>query len=129
MQLNPTEAHSIILASAFLLALFLEGCGSQVPKPVAEMTSAEIAISQAEYTGAKDYAPVDLDRANTKLSEGFKEFNEANYRKAMRLFQEALVDAHLAEAKATAAKAINATQAMEESVLVLEERLKINQTR
>ena len=125
-----TTKISILASVAISIVLFMAGgCSSTVPKPVGELASADTALSQAEYSGAGTYAPVELERAHTKLSEAYAEFKEENFRQATRLANEALVDANLAIAKANAVKTTKAAKAMEESVSLLEESLKQNRTR
>ncbi len=129
MQVITKKSRFIAVATAGIVVINLGGCSSNVAKPVGELASAETAISHSEYNGARKYAPVELDRANSKLLEAYQEFKQENYRKAERLANEALVDANLATAKTTAVKTTKATEAMEDSVLLLQESLKKNYTR
>lgn len=124
-----TKLSFLVAVAISIVAIILGGCSNSVPKPVGELASAETAIAHSEYTGARTYAPVELDKANSKLMEAYEEFKQENYRKAGRLANEALVDAKLATAKTTAAKTTEVTKALEDSILLLQERLKKKYTR
>lgn len=129
MQAITTKSRFIASVAISIATILLGGCSNNVAKPVGELASAETAISHSEYNGARKFAPVELDRANSKLLEAYQEFKQENYRKAKRLANEALVDANLATAKATTMKTKKATEAMEESVLLLQESLKKSYSR
>ena len=129
MQVITTKIRLLTAVAVCIVLIMAGGCSSTIPKPVGELASADTAISQAEYIGAGKFAPVELDKANTKLLKAYAEFKEENYHKAARLANEALVDANLAAAKTNAVKTAKAAKAMEDSVFLLQESLKNNRTR
>lgn len=99
----------------FCIAITLSACSS-VPKPVGELASAKSQIETAETNDAVNFAPVEFDRAKTKLREAEKALAEDNNARAKRLADESLSDAKLAAAKASAARARQSAQKMKDSV-------------
>ena len=128
MQTKATKSHRITLLAVCSLVLFTEGCSSSVPKPVVQMASAETAISGAESTGASEYAPVELDRATTKLQRAKESVKKKNHVEATRYAEEALADANLARTKADASKTKRAAGEMEDSINLLRKSLKLDTT-
>lgn len=117
-----SRRFTLVAASALIL---VTGCSS-VPKPVGEIASAGTAISGAESSGASEYAPVELDRATTKLQNAENAVKKENYAEATRYANEALADANLATAKANASKTKKAAGEMEDSINLLRKSLKLD---
>lgn len=97
------------------ITLFISACSS-IPKPVGELASAKAQIETAETNDANHLAPVELDRAKTKLNEAEKASDEKNYATAKRLADESLSDGKLAAAKASAARAQKSAQDMRDTM-------------
>lgn len=104
-----------LVASGLLLGM---GCAS-VPEPVAEMASARTAVSAIEGGDARMLAPVELDRAKTKLQRAEKAVARKDYAEAKRLADESLADAQLATAKTNSIKAQRSAEELEQSLSVL----------
>lgn len=124
MQTKASISCRYPLVAACSLILITAGCSS-IPKPVGELASAGTAISGAESSGASEYAPVELDRATTKLQIAKGAVKKENYAEATRYANEALADAKLATAKATANKTKKAAGEMEDSINLLRKSLNL----
>lgn len=118
MTINTRFRRHHIGLIALLGAAALTGCSS-VPEPVGELASARTAIRSTEGSGASTLAPVELDRAQTKLTRAETAAADKKYDVARRLAEEATADADLAAAKANAVKAERGADELEKSISVL----------
>ncbi|MDQ6684882.1 MAG: DUF4398 domain-containing protein [Pseudomonadota bacterium] len=80
-------------------------------------------MAQAESTGARTAAPVEIARAQEKLAKAEAAMREEHFLVARRLSEEAQVDAELADRKARAAKAQTAATELARSNALLREEL------
>ena len=101
----------------------LAGCAAQTPTPETQVTLATQSITQAERSGAVEFAPVELQSARDKLSQAKLAMNKKENLKARRLADEAMVDANLAEAKARSAKSQKVVAELKESIRILQEEM------
>ena len=101
----------------------LAGCAAQTPIPETQVTLATQSITQAERSGAVEFAPVELQSARDKLSQAKLAMNKKENLKARRLADEAMVDANLAEAKARSAKSQKVVAELKESIRILQEEM------
>ena len=122
---NTTKSHRLILVAFLSQVLLTAGCSS-VPKPIAQLASANTAISGAETSGAIKYAPVELDRAKNKIQQANAAVKNKKYAEATRYAEESLADANLAKAKADAGKTQIAATEMEESINLLRKNLNLD---
>jgi len=106
-----------------LLMFVLAGCADKVPPPTQQITLATLSISQAESSGAFEFAPMELKSARDKLSRAKLAMDEEENEKAGRLADEAMIDANLAEAKSRSAKAQKVVEEMKESIRVLRQEM------
>ncbi|MDM8547299.1 DUF4398 domain-containing protein [Candidatus Venteria ishoeyi] len=106
---------SITSLGLLLSALLLVACSS-IPKPVAELASAQTLIESAETSEAGSYAPVELDRAKGKLQRAKAAVDRRDYKTATQLANEAQADAKLAATKATAARVQQSAKEMDATV-------------
>ena len=127
MQIKTTISGWLTLVATCSLVLITVGCSS-VPKPVGEIASAETALSAAESSRASKYAPVELDRATSKLQRAKEAVKKKNYAEATRYADESLADANLARAKADAGKTKRAAGEMEDSINMLRKTLELDTT-
>lgn len=105
-------------ALVMCLVLAMGACAStNIPEP--DTSEAESMIKQAEEAGAQEYAAVELREAREKVEQ---EENE----KAMRLTEEASVDAELAMVKAHSAKAQEAVKQLQETIKTLKKEIERN---
>ena len=87
-----------IIVGAGLVA-GLAGCASH-PAPEAELAAAEVAVDQAEEANAPAQAAGPYELARDKLERAREAMEDGDNLEARRLAEQALVDAHLAEAQA-----------------------------
>ncbi|SEH07365.1 DUF4398 domain-containing protein [Candidatus Venteria ishoeyi] len=106
---------SITSLGLLLSTLLLVACSS-IPKPVAELASAQTLIESAETSEAGSYAPVELDRAKGKLQRAKAAVDRRDYKTATQLANEAQADAKLAATKATAARVQQSAKEMDATV-------------
>lgn len=107
-----------VTAIAIGASVLVAGCSS-VPEPVAELASARTAIRNTQGTDARSLAPVELDRAETKLRRAETAVREERYEEARMLARQARADAELAAARANAARAERSAEELDESIRVL----------
>jgi hypothetical protein len=111
MLANLFSHPSRVLSACFLLAL--SGCANQALNN--QLANSREAIDQAKIAGAQQTAPGDLDAAVNKLNQANDASKKWNKEDAMRLAQEAQVDANLARAKTDSAQARIAATQLEKS--------------
>ena len=122
------QRPSRILAACAVLAL--PGCANEVLNN--QMANSQEAIDQARIAGAADTAPADLSSAVDKLDRARATASHRRGKDAMRLAQEAQVDANLARAKTDSAQARIAAAEITKSNQVLYDelnRMRQNQSR
>jgi hypothetical protein len=101
--------------SVLSLSLLSGACASGTP-PAAKISDVENAIVRARESTAITYAPLELKFAEDKLKEAKKLVAEEEFSPAIRLLDEALVDAKLAEAKSRSKKEKMQAAEMRESI-------------
>jgi hypothetical protein len=109
--------YTVFLAATGAI-LLTTGCAS-VPEPVAEIASAKTAIRAIDGPDVKNLAPVELDRATTKLQRAESAVGDKEFAAATRLAEESLADAELAAAKTDMIKSERAADELERSISVL----------
>ncbi|MGZ5054041.1 MAG: DUF4398 domain-containing protein [Methylobacter sp.] len=85
------------------------------------MSQAEVAIQNAERSGAAQYEPGLLSSARTKLDRARKQVDEDKNEEAGRLAEEALVEANLANAKAKSVREANQADEMKKAIEALKQ--------
>jgi hypothetical protein len=105
--------------SAALISLLLVGCASEPPKEL--LSQAEVAIQDAERSGAAQYEPALLSSARTKLDQAHREVDDDENEKGARLAEEATAEANLANAKAKAIKQANEADEMKKAIEALKQ--------
>jgi hypothetical protein len=94
--------HHYIGYPGLAAALWLAACAS-VPPPTEQLAASRAAIESAELAGANRTAPVEIAHAREKLTAAQLAVNNGENERARRFAQESLVDAQLAQAKASSA--------------------------
>jgi hypothetical protein len=117
-----------LAASFALAAAVLSGCGSSkntVDIRLADMQigAASSSIRGAEALGARDYAPVELRQAQQKLEAAQQALKAGDNARALRLAEQAKVDADLAEITALSEKSQAAVEQIRQSVETLREEM------
>jgi hypothetical protein len=100
----------------------IAACGSTNP-PTQQLTETRMVIEQAEQVGAQEYAPLEFRNAGIKLEQARAASEAKEYEKAIRLAEQARVDAELAQVKALSAKSQKAAAELKESIRVLQQEL------
>ncbi|ASJ71054.1 DUF4398 domain-containing protein [Granulosicoccus antarcticus] len=122
--------QSIVRLSAVLLvAGSLGACGSNAPKPASELALASSALKNAETSGAREYAPIELRIAREKQAAADKAVSKERYGKARQLSSEALADAELARATADAEKSRLALKEAQDNIKMIREEAVRTSTR
>ena len=103
----------------------ITACGSTNP-PTQQLTETRMVIEQAEQVGAEEYAPLEIREAKRKLQQAREAVEDKEHEKAIRLLEQARVDAELAQVKALSAKSQKAAAELRESIRVLREELERN---
>jgi hypothetical protein len=117
MKIDQIPFVSLGVAFASLLAV-ATGC-STVGPPKAEIAAADLAIQDATKSKASQYAPLELRMARDKFDKAQRAMNNKEYIHARRLAEEALVDAELAEAKASSEDARRTANELQQSLETL----------
>lgn len=100
----------------------LVACGIAAPKT--EIAYAEATLQSARNADLDGNAGVQLERSANKLQQAKTEMNDGENAKALRLANESIADANLAQAKAQAGIALSSEKAMKESLEMLNTQLK-----
>lgn len=104
----------------FAIAVGLAACAGGVPPPTGEVAVANARISDAERSGAVQYAPVELNDARSKLGQAEAAMRDHDYQHATRLAGEAEADARLADVKARAAAQQKAAGTIQQDMQTLQ---------
>ena len=94
------------------------GC-STVRPPDENVAKAELAVREANQTKAQQYSPLELQLARDNLEKATKAMKDEDYVQARRLADKALVDAQLAETKASTEEAKRVANELRESLETL----------
>lgn len=116
---NPMMQRIGLAAAA---ALFMAGCAS-TSAPTEQMAVSRAAVSNAMSAGGNQYAPVQTRSALEKMESAERAMADKDYELALRLAEQAEVDARLAAEMARSAKAQKAADALQEDIRVLREEL------
>src|SRR5690349_4204395 len=94
-----------------------------------QLANSREAVDQAKIAGAAEKAPSDFDAAVDRLNRATAAANEKHEKDAMRLAQEAQVDANLARAKTDSTTArIAANELAKSNQILREEHARVNQS-
>lgn len=114
---------SIVKYSAVtLLAISMAACSS-MPAPKTEMALSNSAVKDAEMAGAREYAPLELRRANEKLDLARKAMAEEEYEEAKLFAEQAQVDAELAKTKSYSGQSEIALRELRDSIALMREEI------
>lgn len=107
------------LAAALLV---LAACAS-TPPPTAAMAVATAAVAHAAAAGSAEHAPAEMAMAREKMGRANVALAAKDHDVALRLAQQAQLDAQLAEAKTEAEKARKAAAATQDAGRALREEM------
>lgn len=111
--------HTAWLAAA---ALALSACAS-APVPTEQLAVTTAAVASAVSAGGQELAPTEMSSARDKLVRAHLAVAAKDNEQALRLAQQAQVDAQLAGSKAQAMKAKKAEAELDEAARVLREEM------
>jgi membrane-associated HD superfamily phosphohydrolase len=107
-----------------LAAVFTAGCATTEKRDMAaQLAVAKTAVADAVSAGAPEFAPVELKTAQDNLEDAEKAAMDDDYKRAIKLGENAQTNAQLASAKARAAKAKQAADALKESDQTLQNEM------
>ena len=112
------QMAGVAVAAAVLMA----GCAN-TSAPVEQMAVSRAAVSNAMSAGGNQYAPVEFRSASEKLEAAERAMAAKDYELALRLAEQAEVDAKLSAEMARSAKAQKAADALQEDIRVLRQEI------
>ena len=131
--MNPSPRPALLVSTlALVLALGVVGCASSQPPEsavTAELAAARTALGQADQAQAGEYAALDLRNARQKIEQAQAAFDRGERTRAIRLAQQAMVDAELAEVKSRSEQSQQAIEEVQESIRVLRQEIERNSSR
>lgn len=106
-------------AGMAVLMLLSAGCAVTPPAPTSSLSAAQQAITNAERSGARQYAGAELNDARQRLQMAESAVRRENMIEAERLADEAKIAAELASAVTETSKALESNQELSRSVQAL----------
>lgn len=117
---NTGKSKAGVLLGAALTALAVSGCAHQPATEItAQMARAQSSIAQAEQSGAQQSALPELQAAKDKFAEAQRALDKKDEQQALRLAQQAQIDAQYAAAKAQTHRQQQAAEEVRSSTDVL----------
>lgn len=107
---------------------FMVGCAPKIA-PVENITSAEMAIKEAQESNASVNAPLELKVATDKLNQAKAAMEQEQFDRARLLADEAMLDAQLAEAKSRSEKARKIAQERQDNIETLRHEIERSKSR
>lgn len=120
MNINLRGAYQF---SGLLIVLTMAACAGGPERPDAAFAAAETTIERAEQSGARRYSAVDLDKARDKLAQARAASDRGEHAVALRLAEQAEVDAEYAAAAAETERSREAAQALRDTIRTLQDEL------
>lgn len=115
------RSNGLISTTMLAVGALMAGCSSEPPRQTtADLTRAQTLVSEAQSSGAQQYAAADLQAARDKVQQADRLANHDS-RTADQLANEASADAQLADARAQNAKAQQALDDVHRSLQSLRE--------
>lgn len=111
-------------AATLLVGGLLGACAATPMPPTSDMTKARDAISIAQASGARQYAPAELDDAQQHLEQAEAAVAAEEMLAAERSAHRARVTAELATARTEATKATDINHEMQQAAKALREEMK-----
>jgi hypothetical protein len=112
------QMAGVAVAAVVLMA----GCAN-TSAPIEQMAVSRAAVSNAMSAGGNQYAPVEFRSASEKLEAAERAMAAKDYELALRLAEQAEVDAKLSAEMARSAKAQKAADALQEDIRVLRQEI------
>jgi hypothetical protein len=112
------QMAGVAVAAVVLMA----GCAN-TSAPIEQMAVSRAAVSNAMSAGGNQYAPVQFRSASEKLEAAERAMAAKDYELALRLAEQAEVDAKLSAEMARSAKAQKAADALQDDIRVLRQEI------
>jgi hypothetical protein len=112
------QMAGVAVAAVVLMA----GCAN-TSAPIEQMAVSRAAVSNAMSAGGNQYAPVEFRSASEKLEAAERAMAAKDYELALRLAEQAEVDAKLSAEMARSAKAQKAADALQDDIRVLRQEI------
>lgn len=125
---RPRQRIAIRTVLPVLLAAGALAACASAPQPAPFIAAGTASIEAARASGAAELAPVPLDNARAKLQQAQALAQAGNHEDAVRLAQQADVDAQLARARAGAERSRRSAAEIEAGLQVLQDELARRQT-
>jgi len=119
----PATSRQLGAVLAFAVAAVLAACASTPPPPTEQIAVTTAAVANAAAQGAQELSPSELGLARDKLRRANLAMAAQDNEQAMRLAQQAQLDAQLSQAKANSAKARRAAEEVEAASRALREEM------
>ena len=110
-------------AAALTAVLLLGACSGQPPKADDSLVRAKTAIDQATLAGAGQYAPTDLNDAQSQLQAADAAQARGDYKQARYQAEDAESDAQLALARTQAGKSAEAARQVQQGNQALQTQM------
>ena len=123
-----SESPAAPLYVIVFVAVALAGCGSSKPTVDVRLADMQIgaaasSVTKAERLGARDHSPMELRMAVQKLEAARNALQQGNNAVALRLAEQAQVDADLAEITALSKKSAAAVKEIRDAIDALREEM------
>jgi len=120
--MNATISRTHLLASGAITVCLLSACGSVSDLTKERLARTETSVQQAQQSiGNSEVGAMDLQRARDTLAQAQAALKDKNEQQAVRLAQQAQLDAELAVAKSQSAAARKAADEVQASTQTLRE--------
>jgi hypothetical protein len=110
------------IGMAAVAVMLMAGCAS-TSAPTEQMAVSRAAVSNAMGAGGAEFAPIQFKSASDKLTAAERAIADKDFELALRLAEQAEVDAKLAAEMARSAKAQRAAAALQDDIRVLRQEL------
>jgi hypothetical protein len=121
---TPPKSNQVMfrIGMAVSAVVLMAGCASN-PAPTEQMAVSRAAVSSALAAGGNQFAPVQFKSASDKLAAAERAMADKDYELALRLAEQAEVDARLAAEMARSTKAQRAADALQDDIRVLRQEI------
>jgi hypothetical protein len=115
------------IAGIATILIAAAGCASSTPPTAPQIARAQTSIELAEQSGARKYATQPLDSARAKLKSAEAAAADGKDEQAMRLAEEAEIEAQLAVARSESAEAEASLREIESGIATLQQEIRRDQ--
>ena len=123
MHLKRVLGTVLLALSAVVVALSTIGCSSHNPVVAAKLAQAARAVDEAQQAGAAMRAPAEFKSARDKLSSAQTTAEHGKHERAIRLAEQAAIDAEYARARAANERVNAMADEMNQSLKTLRQEL------